>query len=298
MLDDLWSNPWAYLPPKSSLWLWIGGPLIILITYFLTMHTSAERKRRLREAEIWRASLTPAGGPRQDNKKGQPYRPDPAKSKDEPPPKKKDSGPPRVLAIPPTLHGALAALGGGDAILHFELVRGLAYLSLMESNVTAGSDYQAVTGKLEARGPSMVVRPLPLVDGARVANTGVQFKKDPELMALFLVEGADAKAIGKWLSTPIRRALCDLPAAWLRVEGATMTVSVFGVLEADKIDALVELADTIFAEHGADGGPSLFADDAERPAPVSAPVASKKPPRVEPTTATTLADSPGAKKKG
>jgi len=292
MLDDLWSNPWAYLPPKSSLWLWFGGPLLLLLTYFLTMRASKERKRRLREAEIWRASLRPATA-REESPKEKPERTDSTKKSEAP---KKSSGPARVTSIPPALRGALIVAGAGESILHYELVRGLAYLSLMEANATAGSDYQAVSAKLEARAPTLVVRPLPLVDGVRVANSGVQFKKDPELMALFLVEGPDAKAIGKWLSAPIRRALCEVPSAWLRVEGTTMVVSVFGTLEADQIDGLVELADTIFAEHGADGGPSLFGEDeADRPAPVSAPTSKKQ--RPQPETATTLADSPGAKKR-
>lgn len=297
MLDDILSNPWAYLPPRSSLWLWIGGPLLMLGIYFLVMRGgSAERKKRLREANRWRASVADPGAA-EDNKKGAPYRPDPKAKKEPVPAKDKGAGPPRVGSIPSALRGALLDVGGGDPVAHYELVADLAYLSFMEANALAGSDYQSISAKLEAPAPTMVVRPLPVVDGAPVANTGVQFKKDPELMSKFLIEGPDAKAIGKWLSDPIRRALCEVPFAWLRVQGKTMTVSAFGTLEADKIDALVELADAAFAEHGAEGGPSLFGDDSEPAEPVKAKASSKKaPPSL--ASSPTLAETPSSKRRG
>jgi hypothetical protein len=275
MLDDILSNPWAYLPPRSSLWLWVAGPLMMIAIYALVMRSSgAERKKRLREADIWRASLADPGA-KKDGPKG-----------------KQSNGPPRVASVPSGLRGALVDVGGGDQVVHYELVSDLAYLSFMEANATAGSDYQTISAKLEVAGPAMVVRPLPIIDGARSQNTGVQFKKDPELMEKFLVEGEDAKAIGKWLSAPIRRALCEVPWAWLRVQGKTMTVTGFGTLEAAKLDALVELADAVFAEHGAEGGPSLFGDEPANDDPM---IDVKL--RAVPATATTLADTPSAKSK-
>lgn len=291
MLDDILSNPWAYLPPRSSLWLWVGGPLMVLFIYWISMRSGgAERKKRLREANVWRASIVdPRAG--QDNRKGAPYRPDP--KKEMPKSKEKDAGPPRVASIPSALRGALLDAGGGDPVAHYELVSDLAYLSLMEANALAGSDYQTVTAKLEAAGPALVVRPLPIVDGVPVANTGVQFKKDPELMSKFLVEGPDAKAIGKWLSGPIRRALCEVPWAWVRVQGKTVTVSGFGTFDAEKIDALVELADAIFAEHGAEGGPSLFGEGED-----DGPEIEVKKERPALATATTMAETPRSKKRG
>ena len=143
-------------------------------------------------------------------------------------------------------------------------------------------------------------------------KTGVQFKKDPELMSLFQIDGVEAKAIGRWLSQPIRRALCELPNAWLRVDGKTMTVTVFGTVEADQLDALVQLADTIFAEHGAEGGPSLFGEDAG-PAEAAPPPASfekvssksdkpsdkpKKKKSNPPSTSETLSETPASKRRG
>ncbi len=306
-LDDLASNPKAYLPPRSSMWLWIGGPILLFVIFYLTARSPAERRKRLREAQIWRASVGPLP---EDKAAGHPYRPDPKAKQKEQKPLPEGAGPARVASIPAAFHALLEKVGGGEAIVHYELVRDLAYLSLMEANQLAGSDHQTVTAKLEAKGPMLSARPLPVVDGQRVVNSGVQFRKDPELMGLFLIEGPDAKAIGKWLSPSIRRALCQVPAAWLRVEGSTMAVTIFGALEADEIDRLVELADAIFAEHGAEGGPSLFGEDAD-PAGLDAPAAragdapkddepkgkgaSKK--RPVPTTATTMSETPSAKKR-
>lgn len=301
MWADIFANPAAYLPPRSSLWLWVGGPLLVLIAYFLTMRSPAERRRRLREAEIWRGSVGPERlHAASDNKGGAPFRPDPAKKK--PPVKVKDAGPRRVATLPAVLHRATLLAGGGELIAHYELVKDLAYLTLVEANGTAGSNCQTVSGKLEEAGPVMTVRPLPLVDGVAIPNTGVQFKKDPELMSLFLIEGPEAKAIGKWLSQPIRRALCELPTAWLRVEGKTMTVTVFGNVEADQLDALVQLADTIFAEHGAEGGPSLFGEDAGPSDAVPPPATVEKPKKSSkksnpPATTETLSETPISKRR-
>jgi hypothetical protein len=181
---------------------------------------------------------------------------------------------------------------------NFELVPKLAYLAVMSANAQTGSDHQTVSAKLDDAAPSFTVRPLPIVEGERAPNTGIEFKKDPEFMALFLVESAGlapaappppakgakeaappappasdaelAKKIRAWLSRPVREALRDLPEAWLRVQGKTMALTVYGAVDAEKINELVTVADAIFAEYGADGGPSLFGD-ADEDADASAP---------------------------
>jgi hypothetical protein len=124
-----------------------------------------------------------------------------------------------------------------------------------------GSEYQAVLAKLDRPAPAFTVRPLPILEGKRLPNTGVQFKKDPSFMGLFLVESADAKRIGKWLPRPLRDALRELPDAWLRVQGRAMAVVVYGPADAGRMFDLITLADTIFAEHGGESGPSLFFDE-------------------------------------
>src|SRR5262249_10591810 len=123
-----------------------------------------------------------------------------------------------------------------------------------------------------------------------VPNTGIQFKKDPEFMGLFLVEhtlddgpaapvrDADEKAIRKWLSPPLREALLDFPDGWLRVDGRAkvMAFTLYGPADDQRFDELVATADIVFAEYGAEGGPSLLADEAdERDEPEAKP---PKPP--------------------
>ncbi len=79
-------------------------------------------------------------------------------------------------------------------------------------------------------------------------------------MEQFLVEGPDAKAIGRWLSKPIRDALLDFPDAWLFVQDRAMALAVYGPVDADRMEELVIAADAIFAEHGNEGAPSLLFD--------------------------------------
>jgi hypothetical protein len=164
-----------------------------------------------------------------------------------------------------------------------------------------------------------------------VPNTGIQFKKDPDFMAFFLVEapGAEApppppakagapapvaadtaiaKQVRAWLSRPIREALLDFPDAWLSVQGKTMALTLYGSVSADKLHELVAAADVIFAEHGAEGGPSLLGDgfeasddeddddDESSDEAVAAPTAKSKPAtKSEPATKSAAANKPAAK---
>ncbi len=189
-------------------------------------------------------------------------------------------GPRRVTSMPGVLSRMLQTTGGGSAgqlIDRFQLVPKLAYLAVMGADGLQGSEHQTVVAKLDEPGPTFTVRPLPIVEGERVPNTGVQFKKDPEFMALFLVErGLDTnppvpadealdKDIRKWLSPPLREALLELPDAWLRVDGKAkaMAFTVYGFAHTERIEELLAAADIVFAEYGAGGGPSLLGDDDE-----------------------------------
>ena len=64
------------------------------------------------------------------------------------------------------------------------------------------------------------------------------------------------------LFSPLRRALREHPDAWLRVDGRNLALTLYGAPSADAIDGLVDLADAVFARHGADTEASLFGDDA------------------------------------
>jgi hypothetical protein len=256
-------------------WLWWVGPLVAGLVYVLTAFRD---KRREAEIERWRAQMGPGAVVKKESAG---YRG--GKDLTAPGP-----GAKRVGSLPGPLHRILETTGGGLRLGYFELVPKLAYLAVMSADATQGSDHQTIVAKLEEPSPSFTVRPLPIIEGERAPNTGVQFKKDPEFMTLFLVErfvdGIDAppateamdKEIRKWLSPPVRAALLDFPDVWLRVDGKakTMAITLYGPADADDLNELVTCADVIFAEYGAEGGPSLFGDgeeEEEEPAPPPPP---------------------------
>lgn len=245
-------------------WLWIAGPALAALVFLLT---DWRDKRREAEIERWRARANEARGkPMKD-----------------------------ATALPAALAKALEGAGGGKRIALSELVPKIAYLAFMGGDGAAGSDHQTVVAKLDAAAPTFTVRPLPILDGQREANTGVSFKKDTEFMELFIVdrslEGgesskpaseAEDKAIRKWLSPTVREALMEQPDLWLRVSGKSMAITLYGPADADRINELVTAADVVFAEYGAEGGPSLFGNEDEEDgkaeaAPPPKKAASKKP---------------------
>ncbi|MEP7120039.1 MAG: hypothetical protein ABJE95_03975 [Byssovorax sp.] len=272
-------------------WMWIVGPSLLVLIW---LTTGFRDRRREREVEAWRLTMGPkvavekeAAGYRTTKKIGKPPVGPGAKI---------------VNALPGPLQRVIDTAGGGHALGHYELVPKIAFLSSMTANLLTGSDLQAVTGKLEDSAPAFVVRPLPIIEGERIANTGIEFKKDPDFMGLFQVdadvqppmqikpgakaavalptEAEIAKKIRGWLSRPVREALRDLPDAWLYVQGRAMALVLYGPADASKLNALVTTADVIFAEYGEDGGPSLFEDDEDddsvAPAPAPPPPAAKK----------------------
>ncbi len=186
----------------------------------------------------------------------------------------------RVDALPANVGWILPSVGDGTVSEVFALHSGLAYVVFVEADDFSTADHVSVVMKLEDRAPAMLVRPLPIVEGKPIANTGVPFKKDPEFMAAFLVEArdpkADAKAVRGFLSEPVRDALLDLPIAWLRVERDVMVLTLYGRFDSDHADALVETADVLFAEHGGGGGPSLLSPELDAPPPAAKKKSKKK----------------------
>jgi hypothetical protein len=222
-------------------WLWIVGPFATGLVFFLT---GGRDGRREAELDRWLNASRVAR---------------------------------RVSSLPGLLARILVTTGGGEVVGYFSLVPKLAYLAVMGGDPTQGSDHATVLARLDEPAPTFTVRPLPIVEGQRIPNTGVQFKKDEEFMELFLVErelegvpsspvdeGTD-KAIRKWLSPPLREALLDFPDGWLRVDGEakTMAFTLYGPFAADRADQLIAAADIVFAEYGAGGGPSLIDDEEE-----------------------------------
>jgi hypothetical protein len=249
-------------------WMSIVGPLLVALIW---LSTGGRDRRRDGEVERWRRTM----GPKSVVKK------EPAGYRSAKQIGDVGPGAKVASALPGPLQRVLNAADAGDALGHYELVPKLAYLSIMAANAMTGSDLQAVTGKLEADAPAFVVRPLQIIEGERAANTGVEFKKDPEFMGLFqvdleealpppvsaraappvLTDAERAKRVRSWLSRPVREALGELPDAWLYVQGRAMALVLYGPADAARLDELVRIADVIFAEYGDDGGPSLFGDD-------------------------------------
>lgn len=177
--------------------------------------------------------------------------------------KAKDPQPKPLGALPRDFADLIEEIGEGRVVGQYELAPKVAYARFVTGDAEGSSDLQSVLIRLEESGPKFTARPLPLLDEERgIPNTGIEFRKDPEFFAAYLVE-ADAtlaKEIGKWLSRDLRELLRDHGEAWLCVRGRTMALTVYGPIREEKITALVELADVFVAEHGAEDGPSLFGE--------------------------------------
>ncbi|WP_437676503.1 hypothetical protein [Sorangium sp. So ce131] len=237
------------------LWLWYVGPFAVLFVWYLTGLRTRHESRRDAELVRWRALMIPQREEHEPSGyRGRKTRKTTAEI----------AGPRPVRAMPPSFERALDATGGGAVIARYELVAKLAYVAIVGPSAKNGSEYQVVVTKLEKAAPQLTVCPLPILDGKPVPNSGVQFKKDPEFMDQFLVEGPDAKAIGRWLSRRVRGALREFPDAWLFVQDRVMAVAAYGPVDAERLEALVVTADEIFGEHGAGGAPSLlFEEDSD-----------------------------------
>ncbi len=215
-------------------WLWFVGPLLILATYLAVVLTSTrEDARRKVELNRWIDELL---GPLLVGKK-QLSR--------------------RVRALPRELEWASRTAGGGARVADIVLVPQLAYLAVRATDAETLSGHHSVVCKLKKPAPRFVCRPLPIVDGHPSANGGVRI--DDDFGKSFIVEGDDGKGIRKWLDADVRAAIAELPEVWVHTDGATMAVSLYGAVDADQLDALVAVADGLFAAYGASND-SLFGE--------------------------------------
>lgn len=186
-----------------------------------------------------------------------------------------------VRSLPGELARAIAEVTDGDLQRHFVFHKGVAYLSVARSNAVEASDSLHFVMKLEEPGPTMTVRPVPVVDGKKERPKGaIVFQKDPEFTEEFVVEGPQPKAIGRFLAQHLRDLLLDLPQSFLRVQGKTLVFSVFGRLDADEIERVAVAADELFVEYGAKGGRPLLPepdDDADLDEPPPEPKKKARP---------------------
>ncbi|EYF05537.1 hypothetical protein [Chondromyces apiculatus] len=217
-------------------WLWYVAPIVVIVLYFLTGLPGRHERRRDREVARFRELMRPEEPGEID-------------------------GPQPTRQIPAELSRLLEGLGGGPMLSAFELHHKLAYVAIMGPDFHNSSEYQVVLARLDRKAPSFRVSPLALIDGQRVPNTGIKLKKDASFTDSFQIDGTEAKRVSKWLTSRVRDSLRDLPYAWLVVDQTTMALAIHGPVDADRLYALITAADSIFAEHGAEGGPSLFFDD-------------------------------------
>ncbi len=193
-----------------------------------------------------------------------------------------------VTSLPGDLARVLPMIGEGRPLAYFQLKRDLAYVAFVEADAYNGSSYVTVLMRLDENGPAessgpahyrddsreesgwvqssirFRARPLPIVDGKRIANVGMRFKEDRAFSNSYQVEVAPStkrEDVLEFVSPVVRDELLSFPAIWLQVEGTVMALTLFGDYDAGSTDRLVDIADVLFAEYGADGGPSLLEPD-------------------------------------
>lgn len=166
-----------------------------------------------------------------------------------------------VVAAPYDLAVLLDRLGGGSPRKVFELHPRIAFVTILAANELSVSDHVTLLLRLEEAAPSFSVRPFAPAEAP--PPDLIAFKKDGEFSQRFQVLGKDAKGVKSFLSAVIRDALLDMPEVWVEVQGKAMSVSLFGPFDVERARQLVELADVLFAEYGAEGGPSLLEPSGE-----------------------------------
>jgi hypothetical protein len=166
-----------------------------------------------------------------------------------------------VVAAPFDLAVVLDRLGAGAPRSVLELHPKIAYAAFIDANELSLSDRFTVLLRLEEAAPTLSVRPLVATEPS--PKDVVVFKKDPEFSARMQVLGADAKAVRTFLSAVVRDAILDSPDVWIEAQGKALAVSAFGPFDLGRCRRVVELADVLFAEYGADGGPSLLEPSGE-----------------------------------
>ncbi|NUP08519.1 MAG: hypothetical protein HOW73_20920 [Polyangiaceae bacterium] len=173
----------------------------------------------------------------------------------------------RLEQLPVAHARILPAIGEGTALGYLQLKRDIASVAFVDDDDFNATQYVSVLMTLERSAPSFVARPLPIVDGAPVPNVGLRFQDDAAFSAKYWVSvppGQDPRAVRAFLSGVVRDELLSLPNVWLHVQGTVMALTVYGPFDAELVDHLVDVGDVLFAEYGADNGPSLLdPDDAE-----------------------------------
>lgn len=245
------------LDPKHGLYaLWIAVPLGTLIAWI------ASRPKKDR----WTGALASFAS----------FDFDAEPTEGEAPPKKAPAVLKQVTALPGDLAPILERVGDGAPVAFYEIHPKIAYVAVVASDLYAASDYTSIVMKLDAMAPQFEARPLVPTDPPPAQPIG--FTKDKDFTERYVVEGMEPKRVRSFLSEPLRTELCDAPGTWVRAEGKTLSVTVYGEFNLKTAQALLDTADVFFAEYGADGGPSLL----EPGGPKKKPKKKKAPPAIDP----------------
>jgi uncharacterized RDD family membrane protein YckC len=225
-------------------WLWIVGPLVFLLVLTFVWANEDEEERRIKRAlkrwvDEYLGALT--HGDQIRNR--------------------------RVKRLPPQFKFLVNEVGGGGRLADLVVVPKLAYLGARLANMTTSAHSFTIYCKLAKAAPTFACRPMPFIEGQQQVRRA-EFPNDPDFNDTFIVEGLNKDAV-KWLKPAVRKVLLDHPEVWLRVQGKSMALSLYGPVDAEALDLLLATADGIFSERGAGGAPSLFGeerDDAPVPA--------------------------------
>lgn len=246
--------------------LWVAVPLMVLLAWRISR---VDDRKLAEEMEAWRKT----SGKRKARVVSESYEnPAVVRKQDAAPPSRSAPNPTAgdreagrvkgkasdVVALPWELTAMLELVGGGKQAGVYQLIPKLAYVIAAEADGVAGSDYVAVVAKLEAKHVQLLVRPRIPED---VSKGPAVISKDAAFRDAFWVECADVKAARDLLSEGIRETLRDLDGCWLFVRSDSMALVRYGTIDSARVRALVAGADEIFAEIGADGGPSLLGED-------------------------------------
>lgn len=268
VLGTLWA---VYQPAIGQDVLWVSGPLAGLLAWAVT---STDDHRLALEMEAWRK----ASGKRKARVVFEGYRnPAVVRTTDRRDLARKELGPEAagkakaVVAPPWELSSMVDLAGGGRQVGVYQLLPKLAYVVAVEADAMASADFVAVVAKLEAKHDDLVVRPR-AVEEKPTSRTVLL--KDGRFNERFLVEASASKPAKELLSEGVRETLMELEVGWLFIRGDAMALVRYGHIEASHVHALVDAADAIFAEIGAEGGPSLLGDE-EDEVPASKPASSK-----------------------
>lgn len=164
-------------------------------------------------------------------------------------------------SVPSQLQPILSAIGPVTAAFSISGVeRPVAVLALGHAGGSALSDHLSIAFELKSPAPRITLRPLESTYLGKEQPGGLHFESDPAFSRTFFVEagGNEAPAARKWFIEPVRAALISNPKVWLRTEGTSAALSIYGEITDVRAGELLKVANEIFKIYGPEGQPELL----------------------------------------